>query len=1726
MKQAAYPLALALPLALTVTAAPVGAQEEEEESGGLLVNFLEDTLSGDGQYLKVRGLEGALSSKATIAQITVADDDGVWLTINDAALDWNRLALIRGRFSVNALTAAEILIDRAPAPTQSAEPLPSPEAQPFQVPELPVAIELGEIRVDKLGLGEPLIGLAAELNVLGNLKLADGALDTDLSIKRLDRPGDSIRLSADFQNETSQIGLDLQVVEDQGGLISTALQMPGQPALLITAKGAGPVTDFTADIGVSSEDAQRIAGQVRLQEVPTPGVEDQNSIAFTADLGGDVTPFLEEQFDAFFGTETTLFVDGRSDPGGALEVTELSVNSDALRLKGELAMAAGGVLDKVALQGRITPPDGDNVVLPVANPRITLEAAQLSALLDRKNGNHWIVSLTADGLETPDLLVSEADISASGTLDQGETLTLDGDLQAALGGLVFSDPALNSAVGSEIYLDGFFDLMGEGQLRLTDFELNGDEYQAQLDAAIKGLNSGFEVDGAVNVTASDLSRFSRIAQQDLSGAVMAHLEGTGAPLGGSFDFTLDVEGRDLAAGMPEIDPLIAGKTTINLDAVRNADGLTMRHLAVDAAAMQLEAAAKVSGLDGDLALDGQIALDTPDLALFSGLAGQNLGGAANVRFDGRGAVSGKSFDFKLDVEGQDLSTDMQELSKLVTGNTTITLDAARTGGTVSLRQLKLNSSAATADVTAEVTGVPEDLNGDLTANLAVDGKAQVTAPDLSVFSGLAGQDLGGSVQAGFEGNGALSGKSFDFRLDVAGRDLVTGMEEITKLIAGDATIVLDASRMGDAVSLRQLSLDAPAATVNMAAEITGVPEDLTGDLPTDLAIDGTAQVAAPDLSVFSGLAGQELGGTVRADAEIGGALNGDRFDIKLDLAGRDLSTGMEELSKLLAGNISLTLDAGRMGETVALRQLELDAPAATANITAEIAGVPRDLAKAQPADLVVDGKAQLTAPDLSVFSGLVGQELGGRVEAGFEGNSALTGETFDFKLDVAGRDLSTGMEEISKLIAGNTTITLDAARMGETLSLRQLKLNAPVATADVAAEVTGLPKDLSGDLTANLAVDGTARLNAPDLSVFSGLAGQELGGRVTADLDGSAALADQTFDVKLDLDAQDLRAGIEQVDKLIEGRTTLDMDASKTADGVEIRYFNLNGSALTAEASGALGKDNGGVLTFSAALDELSRITPTLSGPLSLGGDVSQTATGLKGDVQLNGPDSSYAKLAGTVDTDGSADLDFDAELARLERFVPDFPGSLQAKGQASRSGGVWTVDADAAGPGGITTSVAGSFDEANGTADITANGQLNLGIANKFISPNAIKGNASFDLALKGKPGLEGLSGTITTSGTSLAVPAAGQTVTGIGGTVRIANQGATIAINGGLPAGGGFTVSGPVALQPPFDGRITVALNELVLTDNILFETTANGQITMSGPLAGNSSIAGNIVFGETNINLAAASGAVGAAPIPDITHVGASSPVWATLDRANLLKTSEGGGSGPVISLDVGLQAPSKVFARGRGLNAELGGRIHVGGTTSNIVPSGQIELIRGVFDILGRRLALTKGIVTLQGNLTPYLEFESTTTTSDGQATLEIAGPLNAPEVKVFSDPERPSEEALAMLLFGNQFSELSPFVIAQMAASLAQLSGAGGDSTKGLRDATGADTVDLGTDSGGAGRLGAGAYLTDNLYTDFTVNTEGDTEVNLNLDVTDSLTLKGTVDNAGDTTLGVFFKRDY
>ena len=137
--------------------ASLGAVMAQDDDKDFLTRTIQDALSGAGRTVSIDGFAGALSSTARFDRMTIADSQGVWLTLEDVTLDWTRTALLRGRLEVQSLTAARLDIPRLPISEGAA--LPDAEAKPFSLPELPVAINIQDFGVDQINLGAPLLCL-------------------------------------------------------------------------------------------------------------------------------------------------------------------------------------------------------------------------------------------------------------------------------------------------------------------------------------------------------------------------------------------------------------------------------------------------------------------------------------------------------------------------------------------------------------------------------------------------------------------------------------------------------------------------------------------------------------------------------------------------------------------------------------------------------------------------------------------------------------------------------------------------------------------------------------------------------------------------------------------------------------------------------------------------------------------------------------------------------------------------------------------------------------------------------------------------------------------------------------------------------------------------------------------------------------------------------------------------------------------------------------------------------------------------------------------------------------------------------------------------------------------------------------------------------------------------------------------------------------------------------
>jgi len=122
---------------------------------------------------------------------------------------------------------------------------------------------------------------------------------------------------------------------------------------------------------------------------------------------------------------------------------------------------------------------------------------------------------------------------------------------------------------------------------------------------------------------------------------------------------------------------------------------------------------------------------------------------------------------------------------------------------------------------------------------------------------------------------------------------------------------------------------------------------------------------------------------------------------------------------------------------------------------------------------------------------------------------------------------------------------------------------------------------------------------------------------------------------------------------------------------------------------------------------------------------------------------------------------------------------------------------------------------------------------------------------------------------------------------------------------------------------------------------------------------------------------------------------------------------------------------------------------------------------------------------------------------------------------------PQEEVVSRLLFGRSIDNISPFQAAQLAAAVATLTGQlEGGFMSGLRNSLGLSNLDVTTNAEGTTEFTAGAYISKNIYSEVTADSEGDQRIDLNLDVSDNVTVRGSVGTDGNTGVGVFYERDY
>jgi len=519
-------------------------------------------------------------------------------------------------------------------------------------------------------------------------------------------------------------------------------------------------------------------------------------------------------------------------------------------------------------------------------------------------------------------------------------------------------------------------------------------------------------------------------------------------------------------------------------------------------------------------------------------------------------------------------------------------------------------------------------------------------------------------------------------------------------------------------------------------------------------------------------------------------------------------------------------------------------------------------------------------------------------------------------------------------------------------------------------------------------------------------------------------------------------------------------------------------------------------------------------------------------DLGLAGTVNATAQISGPA-TD--PDVQFTVQGAGLNAAaIGEFgvaPLSVNAQGRFTNNT-VTLASAQITGQQGLTANAQGTIGLDGGGLDLSVTANAPLSLANQFVADRGaqISGTASLDARITGQLDDPQFAGTVAVTNGDYIDPELAIRLQQITGTGTLsANQLVISSLTGQLATGGSIAVSGTVGLDAPsFTSNVQIALNNARYADGNLLVATLNGGLNLTGPIGAGGQLSGTINIARADITVPDAVGGPGG--VIDVDHRFPPQDVAATLARAQIdqrAATAARTAQTP-LTLNIAINAPNQIFIRGRGLDAEVGGSVQITGPIDDLRPVGGFELIRGRLSILGQRIDFESGMVTLIGDLDPFIDLVARTSGEGIIVFVTITGRASAPQVGFSSEPMLPEDEVLARLLFNRGVGELSPLQLAQLAAAAAELAGGGGNNSllNSLRQATGLDDLDIITDDDGNAAVRAGRYIDDNIYLGVEAGASGQSRVTIDLDITDNLRARGATGTDGDSSLGIFYEMDY
>lgn len=910
-----------------MAAFPVLGQNDEAQERSRFLTYVEEQLSAPGRMIRLSGIDGALSSSATIEAITISDDEGVWLRIEQAAIDWNRSALFRGRLEIETLRAGLIDWPRMPLPPEG---MPAPEVGRIALPELPVAVDIDALEIEEARLGEPLFGLEASLMGNGQILLEDGSLQTRFAVNRLDGPGGELALEASYAEASTQLAVDFSLTEPADGVVANLLNLEGRPPVSLRLQGDGPLDDLNLTLALDTDAGRVLSGDLTVRQAG-------NGRAFNAMLQGPISALIAPIYRDFFGTETSITASGSLPGDGGFQLDQLDIDSGALTFRAAARTAADGFLTFLQANGEFASADGTPLLLPI--PGETTRAARGTIRIDfgqsaEANGA-WsarvgLSELASGGLQIDQALVSLAGTSANLSDPTQRQVTFVGTGQAE--DFSAEDPAVAQALGSSVMLDLAGAWRAGDPILLNVLQITGDALSAEASGSLE--QGTFQ--GEIALDVRRLSPFAALIERPLTGALTLEADGSIDLLSGGFDLVLQGRGQAVSLGIAPIDRLFARSVRLQGSLARDEAGLRAGNLRLD-------------GPQFELLMDGVVSSDASDLVLEAGIADLNaLAGDVAGRAALVARVQGEDGPLSINVDlsipqgrlvDQPLADGQLAFSGLYqdgqfTGRveTTATLGDAPLSGSTDIRVT--DTERMLTDLSLETRGAR--LTGTMSQNALsglIGGSLNLAATDIETLALLALLEARGAVDARVEltPRGAEQGVSAQgnarglaiaglylgaANFDIDGDDLfgtpqITGRLAAEQLRYDDITVSqliassqasgsfsvsadgiiapqLSSARLGSGSLRADGTYDTNAVSLSSATLTAGgVEATASGRVPLDggsLALRVSGGLPLSLAEPFVADRAVQLSGTARFNVDVTGTLNQPQVNGQLNLA--------------------------------------------------------------------------------------------------------------------------------------------------------------------------------------------------------------------------------------------------------------------------------------------------------------------------------------------------------------------------------------------------------------------------------------------------------------------------------------------------------------------------------------------------------------------------------------------------------------------------------------------------------------------------------------------------------------------------------------------------------------------------------------------------------------------------------------------------------------------------